>query len=155
MFGPKANLNLKPDVRACLDAVLDGAVRYAVLDWPDGNGAGSWWPMLAESRFSRLRIQSGSSLVTSLSERPEAAIVGRGGLGPSGVDDSLLVALDERHVAERALQQAGVEGEVRARARAFVLLRVQGHFAEDDPRLGFLARNGLDGVRVTGTLPVV
>lgn len=155
MFGPQAALMLRPDVRASLEAVLDGTTRYAVLDFPDGTGAGGWWPMLAESRFSRLRIHSGTSLPCSGVERPEAVVVGRGPLGPSGKDDSLVVALDERHQAERALVQAGVDGEVRARARAFVLMRVQGHLADDDPRLGALARNGLDGVRVTGTFPVV
>jgi hypothetical protein len=155
MFGQGANLSQRPDAREVCNGVLDGSLRYGVLDWPDGMGAGAWWTVLAEQRFSRLRIVAGAPHVAALTERPDACVVTLDAPLPSGRDDSLILALDERHQAERALQVAGLSGLVRARARAYVLLRVEGYVGENGAALGALARAGLDGVRLAGSLPLL
>jgi hypothetical protein len=155
LFGQAAALSQRPDAREVCNGVLDGSLAYGVLDWPDGVGAGAWWTVLGEQRFSKLRIVAGTPLVAGLPDRPEACVVSLDSPQPSGRDDSLILALDERHQAERALQVAGLNGLVRARARAYVLLRVEGYVGENGAALGALARAGLDGVRLAGSLPLL
>jgi hypothetical protein len=65
----------------------------------------------------------------------------------------LATAHDDSHSAERLLAEAGIPGEVTARARSLTLIRLNEFVAPDDRRLEFARKAGLDGLRIVGVRP--
>lgn len=148
-FGAQLRLTRQADVRAALLRVAEGPDVVAVLPWPGASGPGSWWAMLAESRFHGVAVAAGLPMQAG---EPEAALVAsRVPLEPAGKDRTLLIAFDRGFRLQRALQEAGLVGRELARANEAVLVEVDGFMAGDDPRRSVLAKAGLDAVRVVGT----
>ncbi|MBI1339005.1 hypothetical protein GC169_02175 [bacterium] len=151
-FGFACDVSPVAEIREALERAELGKGEIACLPWPELAGAGQWWPMLNENRFRNLAILDGWPRWNG-SGAPRAAIVYRGAPQPSGDDDTLATAHDDRHAAEQHLAEAGLVGQVTARARSLVLLRLREYVAPDDPRLDAARRAGLDGLRVVGVLP--
>lgn len=140
------------EVREALERADAGKGELACLPWPEHAGPGQWWPMLNENRFRGLAILDGWPRWPG-GGAPRAAMVGRAPVRGSGADDTLLTAHDDRHDAERLLAEAGLVGEIAARARSLVLIRLKEFAGEADPRLDAARSAGLDGLRVIGVLP--
>ncbi|MDZ4761349.1 MAG: hypothetical protein SGJ21_09785 [Alphaproteobacteria bacterium] len=153
-FGFGANMVQVTDIREALDRADDTPGVLACLPWPENAGPGQWWPMLNENRFRELSIGVGwPSLPGSPAEAPRMAVVGRIAVETSGDDDMLATAHDDTFCAERCLAEAGIAGEVAARARSLVLMRIREFVAPDDPRLDRARQAGLDGLRIVGVRP--
>jgi len=148
-FGP----NIVPlvGVRDALDRADSMPGALAVVPWPEHAGSGQWWPMLNENRFKELAIVAGSPAVSGVG--PRMAIVGKLTPEASGEDDMLATAHDDTHSAERWLAEAGISGDVVARARSLILIRFNEFIAPDDRRLEFARKAGLDGLRIVGVRP--
>lgn len=153
-FGYSANLVEATDPREALEAVEEEKGVVACLPWPELSGAGQWWPMLNENRFSDLRILAGwPNLPGQDASLLETAIVARKALSPSGADDMFAIAHDDLYEAERIVKAAGMTGEVVARVRSLALIKLEGFVAEDDSRLAAARSDGLEGMRIIGVLP--
>jgi chorismate mutase len=149
-FGAGANLFRAPDARSALQKVIDNPFAVAVLPFPGAAGGGGWWPILVESKSADLRIAQALPCRVEDGKPPEAAVVARVPLEPAGEDETLVIALDERYRAPRALAEAGLKIEEIERARAQALYRIPGFVAEDDSRIQ-MARGRLDGLKVVGS----
>lgn len=127
-----------------LKPVLDGDAEAALLPWPASPQAGNWWLRLVVARergadvgvLWRLPFVGGA---------PKWLVVGRGVVGDSGNDRTLVAAAGSG--AAKSLQSAGISDTQRlARASAFDLIEVQGFVpadaiaaaAGDDARLTWL-----------------
>jgi chorismate mutase len=150
-FGMAAPLKLMESARETLDRVLEEDGTIAFLPWV-GGGGGPWWASLYESRMAAVRIVSTYPFFEG-ETRPQAAIVARAVPEPSGLDDTLIVAHDDRSRAEAILEKAGLEAVISARAHTLVLIRLRGWFDDADPRLLDLRDAGLDGLKRVGTVP--
>jgi len=139
------------EIREALERAEKTVGVLACLPWPEHAGAGQWWPMLNENRFKELAIVAGSPAVSGVG--PRMAIVGKLTPEASGEDDMLATAHDDTHSAERWLAEAGIPGDVVARARSLILIRFNEFIAPDDRRLEFARKAGLDGLRIVGVRP--
>jgi chorismate mutase len=122
----------------------------AVTPWPAAPGVGSWWPALTERRFHDLHLIAGLPVLGAAGD-PEACVFAHAANEAAGGDVSLLLAFDPHHRAQRALNEAGLNGKEIARSEPRVLLRIEDFIAVDDPRAAALSKSGLDGVRLLGS----
>jgi len=152
-FGFSTPIVRLPAVRDALERALDSPGHVACLPWPEQAGPGQWWPMLNESRFRDLSILAGWPGFPAGEGEPACAMVGRGRPSASGNDETLMSAHDDSRLAERALGEAGLGGEVVARARSLALLKIPSFISSDDPRLELARRSGLEGLRIIGVRP--
>lgn len=151
-FGGSARIQRIDDPRQALSRALDQRNLVCVLPWLGKTGAGGWWPILAESRFSPLVVIGALPLRPDGAGEPDAALVAANApLEPAGGDVTLAIAFDPRFKLQRALAEAGLEGSEIARASALVLLKMDGYLHPDDLRPAMLSKAGLDGFRVVGS----
>lgn len=151
-FGP----NVVPlvGIRDALERADSVPGTLACVPWPEHAGAGQWWPMLNENKFSGLHIVAGwPSLPGSAAETPRMAIVGKMSMESSGEDDTLATAHDDHYSADKRLKDVGLNAEVVARARSLALIRISEFVAVDDRRIELVRKAGLDGLRVIGVRP--
>ena len=120
--------------------------------WPAAPGVGSWWPALSERRFHDLHLIAGLPLLGPANEDPEACVFAATPTDAAGAGDvTILIAFDQHHRAQRALNEIGLPGKEVARSEPRVLLRIDEYVAVDDPRAAALTGHGLEGVRVLGS----
>lgn len=150
-FGAAARIQRLDDARTALARAIEHQSVVCVLPWIGKTGAGMWWPILAESRFSALNV-IGALPMRSDAPEPDAALVtAHGVIEPAGGDVTLAIAFDSKFKLQRAMAEAGLKGAEVARAAALVLLRLDGHLHPDDLRPALLSKAGLDGFRVVGS----
>lgn len=152
-FGYGAPLVETQELREAMERVEISNDVVACLPWPELAGGGQWWPMLNENRFHCISIHCGWPNLPDVAETPQVAVLSRLPIKPSGDDDMLATGHDDTRSAVRFLAEAGLTGEVLARARSLTLMRIHGYVAPDDPRLEFARRSGLDSLRIVGVQP--
>jgi chorismate mutase len=151
-FGARTRIHRTEDARAALTKIAEANNIVGVVPWPNKTGAGMWWHVLTENRYSKLRIVAALPMRAQGAEPPDAAVVTAGvPLEPAGGDTTFGIAFDRHYKAAQALAKAGVRGEETARTEEKVLIRLDGFVAGDDPRVGALTRAGLDQFRVVGS----
>jgi chorismate mutase / prephenate dehydratase len=151
-FGSRTRISHVAEPQAALQKAAENPQScVAVTPWPAAPGVGSWWPALSERRFHDLHLIAGLPLLGPASDDPEACVFAATPTDPAGSDITLLIAFDQHHRAQRALNEAGLAGKEVARSEPRVLLRIEGFVAVNDPRAGALTSYGLEGVRVLGS----
>lgn len=151
-FGARTRIQSMPDAATALQKVADNPQSWvAVVPWPAGPGVGSWWPALSERRFHDLHLIAGLPLLGPGGEDPEACVFAATATDPAGGDITLMIAFDQHHKAQRALNEVGLKGKEVARSEPRVLLRIEDFVAVNDPRAAALTGHGLEGVRVLGS----
>lgn len=152
-FGFRVDLRMIGSARETLNLLRTEPNALAVLPWPGPDGAGQWWPVIAETYFDGIHILGAWPVTSKTAASPVIAILGRLPLESSDDDDTLLLAYDDRHLLRRALNLAKLEGFEVARARSLTLIRLKGMIAADDDRLGALETNGLTSLKIVGAIP--
>jgi len=152
-FGSRTRVSHVPEPQAALQKVVENPQTVvAVTPWPAAPGVGSWWPALSERRFHDLHLIAGLPLLGPANEDPEACVFAATPTDAAGAGDvTILIAFDQHHRAQRALNEIGLPGKEVARSEPRVLLRVDEYVAVDDPRAAALTGHGLEGVRVLGS----
>lgn len=151
-FGARTRIQHVGEPQAALQKAVEKPDEcVAVTPWPTAPGVGSWWPALSESRFSKLHLIAGLPAVGAAGDDPEACVFATANTEEAGGDISLLLAFDPHHRVQRALKEVGLTGREMARSEPRVVLRVEGFVAVNDPRIGVMLSQGLDGVRVVGS----
>jgi len=151
-FGARTRISHVGEPQAALQKAAENPQTVvAVTPWPAAPGVGSWWPALSERRFHDLHLVAGLPLLGQ-GDEPEACVFAAGATDASGHGDvTLLLAFDQHHKVQRALNEAGLTGREVARSEPRVLLRIEGFLGLTDPRAGALNSYGLEGVRVLGS----
>lgn len=152
-FGFNAPLTPMMEIRETLERVLTTPGVLACLPWPEQAGPGQWWPMLNEQKLRGLSIVAAWPNLPKQEDAPRLAVVTQAPLEPSGDDEMLAMAHDDRWQAVEMLATAGLKAEVTARARSLALIRLAEFVTSDDPRLEVARRLGLDGLRLVGVRP--
>ena len=150
IFGQQIPMSFEADPRDALTAVMEDESSVGVLGWMALPGSGQWWPILNESRYHGLRIIGGWPVLGV--DSPYAAIVSQGPISEMAGDRTILIAHDDHHRLKKILSEFELEPIEMARARSLVLFELPMSLAEDDPRLKSARSQGLDGLRVVGTL---
>lgn len=151
-FGARTRISHVPEPQAALQKVVENPqTMVAVTAWPAAPGVGSWWPALSERRFHDLHLIAGLPLLGPASDDPEACVFAATPTDAAGGDVTILIAFDQHHRAQRALNETGLQGKEVARSEPRVLLRIDEFVAVNDPRAAALTSHGLDGVRVLGS----
>lgn len=150
-FGAATKIQHVGEPQAALQRAVDNpATVLAVTSWPAAPGVGAWWPALSERRYHGLCLIAGIPWL-STGDDPEAAVFSSARPEEAGGDISLLLAFDPHHRVQRALPEVGLVGREVARAEPRVFVRIEGFVDIDDPRVGALARSGLESCRVLGS----
>jgi len=150
-FGARTRISHVGEAQEALVRAADAPDRcVAVTPWPAAPGVGSWWPALTERRFHDLHLIAGLPLLGEGAD-PEACVFASAANQAAGGDVSLLLAFDQHHRAQRALNEVGVKGREVARSEPRVLLRIEDFLGVDDPRVAALTGAGLEGARVLGS----
>jgi len=151
-YGPRTRIHRASDVRAALARAVETELTVLVLPWPGKFGAGTWWPHLNESKHHKLALIAGLPLRGARDADPEVAVFAQNApLEAAGDDVTMAIAHDPRYSADKYLAEAGFTGREVARSGETVLLRMDGFFAGDDPRVAGLGRGNLGGLRVIGS----
>lgn len=152
-FGSRTRISHVPEPQGALQKVVENPqTMVAVTAWPAAPGVGSWWPALSERRFHDLHLIAGLPLLGPQSDDPEACVFAATPTDAAGAGDvTMLIAFDQHHRAQRALNEAGLVGKEIARSEPRVLLKIDGFVAVNDPRAAALTGYGLEGVRVLGS----
>ena len=151
-FGHNIELVQVAEPVDALDGCVEDETLAAVLPWLGSSLGSLWWPKLNESRYRALRSVAAWP-APGLSDEPLVSIVNQGDLASSGDDLTLAVAFDDTHRALKLLTDHDLTVRELGRARALVLLEIDGFVAGDDPRLLAATSAGLEGLRVVGVAP--
>ena len=156
-FGSATPMTPFATSREVLGEVAAGRAAVGVLACPREGDADPWWTNIAVR--DGLRVSYRLPFTPSGSSGPDALAVGRIVPEASGLDRSLVV-IETREALSRAgvtglAERAGIKGYPIASCKAglyFQLLDAEGFIAEDDARIGDLARlNDVAQVTVIGT----
>lgn len=151
-FGARTRINHVGEPQVALQKAAENPQTVvAVTPWPAAPGVGAWWPALSERRFHDLHLVAGLPLIGAGTDDPEACVFAAGQTDPAGRDFTLILAFDQHHKAQRALNEAGLNGKEVARSEPRVLLRIEEFVGLNDPRAAALNSYGLESVRVLGS----
>jgi chorismate mutase len=156
-FGSATPMTPFATSREVLGEVAAGRATVGVLSCPREGDADPWWTNIAVR--DGLRVSYRLPFTPRADAGPEALAIGRIVPEESGLDRSLIV-IETREALSRAgvtglAERAGIKGHPIASCKAglyFQLLDAEGFVAEDDGRIGDLARlNDVAQVTVIGT----
>ncbi len=137
-YGEASRIKLAPSPDDALASVADQAPAVLALD-----GERAWWGRL----LARPRLKVRGALPELSSQgRLEALIVGAGGVGPSGQDETFWVTdAPDPATTEAALSRRGAAARLVERAGGLMLFSLAGYFQAEDERL-LQAPGALTGV---------